>query len=394
MQKPLEFHASTSELVQLLEKGHYGVELDAEAWDRLVTWIDLNVPDHGTWHEHRGGRSPWEERRLAMRTKYAGRPEDPEAIPETQAAVEPVAFVEPKTVPQRPVRKVDCPGWPFDEAAAQRLQAESGEPSLQVDLPGGSTLEMVLIPAGQFVLGSAVGPSDEYPPTRVQIEKPFYMGRFEITNAQYSAFDPQHDSAYISMPNKDHGNRGYPVNQPDQPVVRITWQQAMEFCRRLSAETGRRFTLPTEAQWEWACRAGSDRPFWYGDLNTDFSRFANLADLALDKFARGDSPPWQPKDRRFDDRAMVTVPVGRYQPNAWGLCDMHGNVAEWTRTAYRPYPYDAGDGRDAPSAAGDKVARGGSWYDRPERARSAFRLHYEPWQPVYNVGFRVIAEIE
>ena len=126
----------------------------------------------------------------------------------------------------------------------------------------------------------------------------------------------------------------------------------MNFCRWLSEQTGHRFDLPTEAQWEWACRAGTDSPFWYGNIDTDFGQFANLADAALNRFARGDSPRWQPKDARFDDQAMVTNHVGRYQPNAWGLCDMHGNVAEWTKTVYRPYPYDARDGRDDANVAG------------------------------------------
>jgi formylglycine-generating enzyme required for sulfatase activity len=152
--------------------------------------------------------------------------------------------------------------------------------------------------------------------------------------------------------------------------------------------------LPTEAQWEWACRAGSAAPFSYGDANADFGGFANLADIALTNFAQRDSPKWHPKDERFNDGAMVTNQVGRYQANAWGLYDMHGNVAEWTRSAYRPYPYQPRDGRDDPNARGQRVVRGGSWYDRPHRARSSFRLSYEPWQPVYNVGFRVILEIK
>jgi formylglycine-generating enzyme required for sulfatase activity len=82
--------------------------------------------------------------------------------------------------------------------------------------------------------------------------------------------------------------------------------------------------------------------------------------------------------------------VGGYAANPWGLFDMHGNVAEWTRSAHRPYPWRADDGRNNPAGEEDRVARGGSWYDRPERARSAFRQHYAPWQRVYNVGFRLI----
>ena len=94
------------------------------------------------------------------------------------------------------------------------------------------------------------------------------------------------------------------------------------------------------------------------------------------------------------DGAVVTQAVGRYPANAWGLFDMAGNAAEWTRSAYRPYPYNVADGREDPSAGGTKVVRGGSFYDRPERARSGFRLNYPPWQRVYNVGFRVAVEAE
>ena len=101
-------------------------------------------------------------------------------------------------------------------------------------------------------------------------------------------------------------------------------------------------------------------------------------------------PDIVPRDARFNDHALVTVNVGSYQPNAWGLHDTHGNVAEWTRTTYQPYPYDDNDGRNEITAGDRKVVRGGSWYDRPKRCRSAFRLGYRSYQPVYNVGFRII----
>jgi hypothetical protein len=214
LQRPLEFHVSTSELIQMLRKGHHGVQLDAEDWDRLITWIDLNVPDHGTWHEHRRSRSHWEQRRLAMRTAYAGRSEDPEEIVEVPAAVRQVSYQQPVTPAPRPDVRVDCPGWPFDADQAKRRQAEAGEIERVIELPDGSRLELVLIPAGDFVMGSNDGDADEYPPHRVRIERPFYMGKFEITNAQFALFHPAHDSAYISMTNKDHSHRGHPINHP------------------------------------------------------------------------------------------------------------------------------------------------------------------------------------
>ena len=99
-----------------------------------------------------------------------------------------------------------------------------------------------------------------------------------------------------------------------------------------------------------------------------------------------------PSDTHFDDRAVATAEVGSYQPNAWGLYDMHGNVAEWTRSTDKPYPYRDGD-RNLLDPHGRKVVRGGSFYDRPKRCRSAFRLRYPAWQRVHNVGFRVVSEV-
>jgi len=99
-----------------------------------------------------------------------------------------------------------------------------------------------------------------------------------------------------------------------------------------------------------------------------------------------------PRGARFNDGMLVTAPVGKYKPNAWGLHDMHGNAWEWTRSAYRPYPWRDNDGRNAADSTGSKVIRGGSWRDRPKRCRSGFRLSYPAWQKVYNVGFRVVVE--
>jgi len=391
MQKPLEFHAGTSELIQMLEKGHHNVKLDAEAWDRLITWIDLNVPDHGTWHEHRAIASEFDKRRMEMRKLYANIDINPEEILEAEGP--PIEFVQPEPMPKRNPPSLHVAGWPFDTEEAKRRQLAPGEPTeLKLELAEGLTLDMVRIPAGEFAMGDADGEVDEYPPAAVKIDKPFYLGRFEVTNAQYALFDPSHDSAYISVLNKDQSSRGLAANGGSQPVIRVTWQQATDFCRWLSDRTGQKFDLPTEAQWEYACRAGTATPLNYGDLSTDFGRLANLADERVHSICRGNSPKWIPNVPQVSDGSVISDNVGKYAPNAWGLCDMHGNVAEWTRTAYRPYPYDPGDGRDQPNATGTKSVRGGSWYDRPQRARSAFRMNYQPWQYVYNVGFRVVME--
>jgi formylglycine-generating enzyme required for sulfatase activity len=231
-------------------------------------------------------------------------------------------------------------------------------------------------------MGDPNGAPDEREQRAVRIERPFWMAKCEVSNEQFARFDPTHDSRFEHRSSWwfDQEYTGWPLNRPKQPVVRVSWEEAAAFCRWLSQKVGEEVSLPSETQWEWACRAGTSTPLNYGDLNTDFSTFANLGDANLRKLAdegwRPKSPDLVPKDSRFDDGALVTREVGSYQPNAWGLHDMHGNVAEWTRSDY--------------GASGKKVVRGGSWRDRPRLCRSASRWGYDPWQKVYNVGFRVI----
>jgi len=403
-----EYRANTSELIQMLRKGHHNVRLDEEAWDRLITWIDLNVPDHGTWSEQMGGRpvGQYHDLRLRMRKAYANISDDPEAIPHTRPT--PVKFLPPRPMPRLDRSVPEVPGWPFGPEEARRRQAgalrgASGQAGARtarsIDIGDGLKLQLVLVPAGEFVMGSPEGCLDELPPCRVRIDRAFWIGRTEVTNRQYSLFDPSHDSRYIDQQWKDHTTPGYPANGPDQPVIRISWEEAMAFCRWLGARTGLAFTLPTEAQWEYAARAGTSTAFSFGQVSADFSAFANVADASIRLLAvRGvnpkpvkNAPPtmdFVPRDDRFNDGQKIVCDVGRYRPNAWGLHDVHGNVAEWTLSAYRRYPY-ASDGRDDPASAGERVVRGGSWRDRPKRCRSAFRLHYPKWQKVFNVGFRV-----
>ncbi|MCX6904175.1 MAG: SUMF1/EgtB/PvdO family nonheme iron enzyme, partial [Verrucomicrobia bacterium] len=391
VQVPMEWGANTSELVQMLKKGHYRVNLDEEAWDRLYTWIDLNVPDHGTWSETRAIAGDYRNLRLAMRTKYANRPEDPEVIP--AASRTPVSFVKPAPLPERKEAGLQAAGWPFDAAEAKRRQTVASlPPTMKVDLTSSVQLELALIPAGSFVMGDVKGCEDEHPLAMVRIEKPFYLGQCEVTVEQFAQFDPSHDNGYISVFNKDQNTRGEIANRLQQPVIRVSWEQAMKFCAWLTIKTGRKFSLPTEAQWEYACRAGTDTALHYGAAEVDFGRFANLADRNVLALCRRDSPKWIPAVATVNDGAVVTAEVGKYQANSWGIHDMHGNVSEWTLTTYKPYPYDQADGRDAGLADGPKVVRGGSFYDRPERARSAFRLSYPAWQRVFNVGFRVVSE--
>ena len=403
---PMEFHAHSTELVQILRKGHHGVTLDHEAWDRLITWIDLNAPFHGTWTEIAGADKVRHvaERARTMRLRYAGINEDLEAIPRTaKRTIKPVIPTPPAQTIPSVIRYDD---WPFDAAEAKQRQQQSGLDPLLIDLGDSLTMRLLPIPAGAFVMGSGQGHADERPTARVVIRQPFWIGQFEVTNEQFARFDAEHDSQVEPMHGYQFGVHGYPTNQPQQPVVRVSWNQALAFCRWLSRKTGREFALPTEAQWEYACRAGTATPMSYGDLNADFSSFANLGDeklreFALDTYVNIRLVPnpnpyddWIPKDARFNDGGFVSVPGGRYQPNPWGLHDMHGNVWEWTRSAEQAYPFSENDGRNDLSASGRRVVRGGSWYDRPKRCTSSFRLGHQPFQKVFNTGFRVICRLQ
>lgn len=402
---PMDFHADTTELVQILAKGHYGVALNDESWGRLVTWIDLNAPYHGAWTEIAGEElvTPIAERRRELRRKYTGMDDDTEWLPPMPGPVEPLPVPPPAmTAAAAP----QVPGWPLSAAAAKALQAELGETRRTIELGDGVTLELTLVPAGEFVMGSSEGHPDEQPQSVVTIEAPFWMGAFEVTNAQYARFDPHHDSRVESKHGYQFGIHGYPLNIPEQPVVRVSWEQAMAFCAWLGDQTGETFTLPTEAEWEYACRAGADTPFAFGQMGADFAPHANLGDKQLARFASdpytldvaipkpGPYDDWIPRDTNVDDGGFVSMPVGSYQPNAWGLHDMHGNVWEWTRSTYRPYPYHAYDGRNEAVLEGKRAVRGGSWYDRPHRGTASYRLAYVPWQRVFNVGFRVVCPAE
>jgi len=402
--EPLEFHADTTQLVQMLRRGHHNVKLDAEGWDRLITWIDLNCPYHGTWGEELDNPGVQRERRRDLLKLYANVDDDPEAV--VQLNTGPIEPVMPEPLEEAAPQPIECAGWPFDAAEAQRRQSAAGPVTRQtVPLADGVDLELALIPAGQFVMGSSEGEIDQRPRSRVDIERPFWMATCEVTNEQYALFDASHDSRVETKNAYQFGIHGYPMNRPEQPVVRVSYGRAKAFCRWLSEKTGQRFDLPSEAQWEYACRAGTNTPASYGELDADFGPFANFADATMTKFASNPytvdqplaNPPkyddWIPKDPRYNDGALLSVAPGNYRPNAWGLFDMHGNVAEWTRTAYRPYPYDPDDDRESPAASQRVVIRGGSWRDRPKRGTSSFRLGYRQFQGVYNVGFRVICEV-
>ena len=390
---PLEFHASTSDLYQHLKKGHKGVRLTAEEWDRLVTWIDLNVPYFGTWTE-RGGRQNVIDQRRSYEKKTTNLDFDPERIVNPYRPGE-IAFEAP-TGPRAPKDEPpELNGWPFDGKAHQGTRE-----TLVLELGGGQQIATVKIPAGAFVMGSNTETNAEAPAHIEVISKPFYMATTETTMAAMQQFDPTFENGVYDMHYKDQVRRGYFVNGPDFPAIRVSYDRALAFCAWLSAKTGRKVRLPTEAEWEYACRAGTDTPMNYGGLNDDFAPYANLADVTLKKLAVAGVDPqpirnpnpyvdYEKKDPRFNDGVLHLAKVGSYKPNAFGLYDMHGNVAEWTSSPFTAYADGVGFEAADPTY---KVIRGGSWYQRQHRATSATRWGYPPWQRPYNVGFRVVVE--
>ncbi len=388
---PLEFHPSTSDLVQILEKGHHGVTLTAEQWDRINTWININVPYFGTWTERGASKAMIKKRRDYDRLT-ANLTFDPEVIlnpykPGTIRFQHPAMTLELNHMP-----KLD--GWPFDGAAKQGSKQYTSIP-----VGTAKPITAVKIPAGKFVMGSLTETPAEAPATVVTIDKPFYMATKEVTIEQWREFDPTYEDPVYDMHYKDQVRRGYFMSDPQFPAIRISNDMAVAYCKWLSEKTGKTVRLPTEAEWEYACRAGTDTPMNYGDFNADFSKHANLADITLKQFAVTGVDPkpmhnpnaffdFEKKDPRYNDHVLHLAKVGSYLPNAFGLYDMHGNVAEWTSSAWAPYPYNPA----ATNPDGKVVIRGGSWYQRQIRASSAWRYGYAPWHKVYNAGFRIVIE--
>ncbi len=403
---PLEWHASTSVLVQMLKKGHHGVRLDRDAWETLYTWIDLNAPWRGKWSPPASRGHAQQARRLELKQRFAGCGDDPEGEYDAWAATVKArgapAPAEPQPEPEVKLDALAAAVFPLSAA-----QAASGATRRDVKLPNGEAMTFVRIPAGAFVMGSLDGYADERPRAAVRIAKPFWMSATEVKNRQYHAFDPEHDSRYQDLHGMDHTVPGDISNHRDQPAIRLSWQRAAAFCEWLGRTAGVPAALPTEAQWEWAARGGTATRFYWGGLEDDFSGWANLSDQAV---RWSNTIGWEGGNRiqkrqpyevalgyplheeRYKDNWYSMDYVAQAGANAWGLYDMVGNASEWTRSSYRPYPYVEDDGRNSGDITEAKVARGGSFRDRPRDAGAAVRRAYASWQTVYDVGFRVVIE--
>ncbi len=221
-------------------------------------------------------------------------------------------------------------------------------------------MQLKLIPAGEFLMGSPAGEagrdSDEGPQHRVKITKPFYLGVHEVTQAQYEAVMGKKPSYFKGS---------------DLPVESVSWEEAKEFCQRLSARENRTYRLPTEAEWEYACRANTTTAYNFGNETSQLGGSA-----------------WF-----YGNSDGKTHSVGAKRPNAWGLYDMHGNVWEWCEDWYGAEYYAKSPPEDptGPATGSDRVFRGGSWSVSAANCRAANRSGYVPGYRNSRLGFRVAA---
>lgn len=248
------------------------------------------------------------------------------------------------------------------------------------DLGNDVRLEMVLIPSGTFLMGSPDGELDRYDdegPQHLVTVPTFFMGRYPITQEQWRAV--------AAMPKEEHDLEPDPseFKGDKRPVEQVSWEDAMEFCARLSARTKRSYSLPSEAEWEYACRAGTTTPFHFGEtITTDVANYDGNQTY-------GDGPKGEYREE--------TIPVDYFGvANAFGLCDMHGNVWEWCLDSwhdnYEGVPTD-GSAWDADGARDRRVRRGGSWLGLPRSCRSAYRRNDLPAFRNFIYGFRVVCHV-
>lgn len=228
--------------------------------------------------------------------------------------------------------------------------------NLKLDLGAGVTMDFVLVPAGEFMMGSPDSDldrfSDEGPQRRVTISSPFYLGKCEVTQAQWRTVMGGNPSSFADGPNF--------------PVEKVSWKDAQAFCKRLSELTGRSVRLPTEAEWEYACRAGASTRYCFGNGEEELSDYA-----------------W------FDrNSGTKTHPVGTKRPNACGLHDMHGNVWEWCQDWYGAYGSPARVDPIGPASGKGHVLRGGAWRFNAHSLRCAVRYVSAPDGGRSHVGFR------
>ncbi|MBD2294332.1 SUMF1/EgtB/PvdO family nonheme iron enzyme [Anabaena sphaerica FACHB-251] len=244
------------------------------------------------------------------------------------------------------------------------------------DLENGIVLELVAVPGGTFLMGSPeneIESADRGSPQHQVTIKPFLLGKYPVTQAQWQAVSslPKIKTDLYANPSHFKG--------ANRPVEKVSWHDAQEFCARLSQKTGKLYRLPSESEWEYACRAGTTTPFYFGDtINTDLVNYN-----AEYVYGNGQKGIYRKE----------TTNVGTFPANAFGLHDMHGNVWEWCEDGwYDNYIGASTDGSARLSSSDNhprRVLRGGSWSYRPVYCRSAYRVNYPAISRDYNHGFRI-----
>ena len=266
-----------------------------------------------------------------------------------------------------------CPPRPTCDEP--KLSSGAEEPTLPKVIANSIGMTLVVIPLGKFVMGSPNNEKDHRADEQqheVSITRSFCIGAYEVTQKQYETVMGNNPS-------------GFPANNggPDFPVEQVSWDEAVKFCKKLSdllaeKKAGRVYRLPTEAEWEYTCRAGTETATHYG--NSLSSKDANF---------NGERPYNNAPVGPYVDK---TAKVGSYQANKFGLFDMHGNVWEWCSDWYDENYYKNSPKADppGPDQGQERVLRGGSWYNSGTTARAAFRHHVEPEVKYWDVGFRVV----
>jgi formylglycine-generating enzyme required for sulfatase activity len=264
------------------------------------------------------------------------------------------------------------------DAWGQEIEKLPGEAVYYIEtLPPGLNLEMVAIPSGKFIMGSPESEherfGDESPQHEVTVP-PFFMGRYAVTQAQWRVVAglPQVEQELDADPANFKGD--------NRPVEQVSWRDAVEFCARLSVATGREYRLPSEAEWEYACRAGTTTPFHFGETIT--GKFANYDSRFV--YRNEQKTKWR----------QETTPIGSFPPNHFGLYEMHGNVFEWCldhwHNSYEGAPIDGSSWvKENAETQTRRVRRGGSWFYYPGNCRSASR-DTNPDNRDYIIGFRVV----
>ena len=244
-------------------------------------------------------------------------------------------------------------------------------------------MEFVYVPGGCFQMGSNDNDYDSEKPVHKVCLEGFWMGKYEVTNAQYRRFKPDH---------KNYEYEGKSLNGDEQPVVMVSWNDAQALVAWLTKQGRGVFRLPTEAEWEYAARGGTETIRYWGDdpKHTQACQYANVHDRTSKQAFSGFT--WQ--EHACDDGYAVTAPVGQFEPNAFGLYDMLGNVWEWQSDTYHDTYKDAPTDGSAWGSLGDEKAkrllRGGSWFNVPSFVRSALRYRLAPVLQSYNLGIRLV----